>query len=89
MSELGDQLAVLCVALGVSAGAAVLLATRQALFAIRVAVDFWVAAGLIRLTGDVTWSTLASAAGIVAIRQLLNLALRLSPLHDGMSARGN
>ena len=89
MSQLWDQLAVLCTVAGLSAGLAVGLATRRVLLAIRVAVDFWVAAGLIRLSGDVSWQALLGAAGILALRQLLHLALCLSPLHDESAHRSS
>ena len=71
---LGVALAV--TAAGLLAAAAVLAATRQPLFALKVLLDFLLAAGLLRLTGQPGWAALATAAALVAVRRLVGVGLR-------------
>lgn len=40
------------------------------------ALDLWLAAGLLRLTADLSWRGIASAATIVVIRQLVGFGMR-------------
>jgi hypothetical protein len=47
--------------------------------AVRVLLDLLTAAGLLRLAGGLGWTDLASAAAIVALRQLLGVALGTAP----------
>ena len=61
---------------GLVVAAAVLAATRRPLFALKVLLDFLLAAGLLRLTGDPGWATVLTAAAIVAVRRLLGVGLR-------------
>jgi hypothetical protein len=70
------QLALLCTAAGAVAGAVAAARTRRLLPSLPLAVDFWLAAGLLRLSGDPTWQTIASAACIIAVRQIVRLGLR-------------
>ena len=42
--------------------------------ALGLALDFWIGAGLLRLSASTTWSTLAVAAAVVAVRALVQLA---------------
>jgi uncharacterized membrane protein len=44
------------------------------------ALNLWVAAGLLRLASVVTWSELAAVAAVIAIRRLLEFALLRHPL---------
>ena len=81
MTPIYSQLALACVAAGLLAGGAAVLSTRNGVLGLQIAVEFWVAAGVLRLAGDLTWPVLAGVAGIVALRQLLSVGLRVSPLH--------
>lgn len=76
MTEVIDALALLCTVAGLVAGVVVLGAGRDGLLAVQVALDFWTAAGLLRLAGPPSWQRLAAAAAIPALRQLLKLSLR-------------
>ena len=58
-------------AAGLVAAALVLAVTRRPLVAVRVLLDFLLAAGLLRLTGDPGWPAILTAAVIVAVRRLL------------------
>jgi hypothetical protein len=58
------------------AGALALATTRRPRAALPVLLDLLLAAGLLRLTGDPGWPALATAASIVALRQLIGAGLR-------------
>ncbi|MBW3581007.1 MAG: hypothetical protein KY447_08205 [Actinobacteria bacterium] len=45
---------------------------------LRMGLDLWVAAGLLRLGAEVGWNTVAAAASVVAVRQLAGYGLRHS-----------
>ncbi|MFC5926606.1 hypothetical protein [Micromonospora vulcania] len=62
-------------ALALTAGLATVFATGSVRTAVRVLLDLLTAAGLLRLAGGPGWSALASAAAIVALRQMLAAAL--------------
>ncbi|WP_410809173.1 hypothetical protein [Micromonospora sp. 067-2] len=62
-------------ALALTAGLVTVLTTGAVRTAIRVLLDLLTAAGLLRLAGGPGWTDLASAAAIVALRQLLGAAL--------------
>jgi len=68
--------ALVCTLGGLLSAALVLAATRDVLLSLRVLVDLLVAAGLLRLSGDADVGALATAAVIVALRQLLSSQLR-------------
>ncbi|GHJ44624.1 hypothetical protein Cs7R123_19660 [Catellatospora sp. TT07R-123] len=68
--------AMACVAAGLVAGGLVLATGATARLALAVALDFWLAAGLLRLALPVPWQAVAAAAAILAIRRLLSAALR-------------
>lgn len=68
-----------CVVAGLVSGGLALALTRQLLPAMGVAVDFWVAAGLLRLSLPLRWDALLAAAAVVAVRQVVGLALRHRP----------
>jgi Protein of unknown function (DUF1622) len=78
--ELVRFLALLCTTAGLVSGVIVLAAVRRPLPALQVAIDFWVAAGLIRLSGRPSWEAIVGAAGILVLRQLITWSLRHSPL---------
>jgi hypothetical protein len=63
--------AVLCGVLGLLSAAVVLAAERDVRTGLRVLLDFLVAGGVLRLGGDPSWREVASAAALVAVRQLL------------------
>lgn len=65
-----------CLALaGILVGAAALITFRRPLLALRVMVDLFVAAGLLRLSVDLSWETIAGTATVVAVRQILTRGL--------------
>lgn len=76
MTALLQYASLLCVAAGLVCGAIALPAGRDVLGALRVALDFWVAAGLIRLALPGTLTSLLGVAIIIAIRQVVVAALR-------------
>ena len=80
LTALFDTLSLLCTAAGVVAGLLVFAVTRRAGAALALALDFWLAAGLLRLAGPPSWQRIASAAAILAIRQLVNYARRHSAI---------
>lgn len=53
-----------------------ILQTKKLLLAIPLALDFFTAAGLLKLSGSDSWKTIAGAATIVVIRKLVGLTLR-------------
>ena len=71
-----DAAALALTTAGLVAAAVVLLATRRPVFALTVLLDFLLAAGLLRLTGQPGWGALASAAAVVAVRRLVGVGLR-------------
>lgn len=66
-------------ALALVSGVVTAVCTGDVRVAVRVLLDLLTAAGLLRLAGDPAWGGLASAAAIVALRQLLAAALSLPP----------
>lgn len=76
MTDLIDALAVMVTAGGVVSGVMVLAAVRDGILALRVGLEFWMAAGMLRLAAPPSWRTLAAAAGILAVRQLVIYGLR-------------
>ena len=78
MTALLEALALSCTAAGFLAGLVVLARTGDGLLALRVALDLWTAAALLRLAGPPSWSWLGGAAAIIALRELLGLGLRAS-----------
>jgi hypothetical protein len=69
-----------CVAAGLITGGITLAMTREMAGALRMALDFWLAAGLLRLGGTPGWQPLVVAATIVAVRQLVGRSLRRPPV---------
>ncbi|MDI1464578.1 DUF1622 domain-containing protein [Catellatospora sp. KI3] len=73
-----DLASLACVAAGLLAGGLVLATSGTARLALAVALDFWLAAGLLRLSLPASWQAVAAAAAILLIRRLLGAALRHS-----------
>ena len=71
-----DVVALGVVAAGLLSGAAVALVTRAPLAGLQWLLDFLLAAGLLRLGATGTPTALATAAAIVAVRQVAGLGLR-------------
>ncbi|MFI7427663.1 hypothetical protein ACIBPB_11825 [Micromonospora sp. NPDC049836] len=75
MSTLVGYASLACVAAGLLAGLIALATTRDGRLALRVALDLWLAAGLLRLALPPSLDQLLSAAAIIAVRQLVGLGL--------------
>jgi uncharacterized membrane protein len=71
-----DGVALGITAAGLVASAVALSATRRLRFALKVLLDFLLAAGLLRLTGQPGWAELGTAAAVVAVRRLVGIGLR-------------
>jgi hypothetical protein len=72
------DVALLVTAAGLVAAALALARTRQIPWAIAILLDFFTAAGLLRLVGPPTWSSLATVALTISVRQVASLGLRLA-----------
>ncbi len=72
-----DGVALGVTAAGLVAAAVALRATRRPGFALKVLLDFLLAAGLLRLTGQPGWAALGTAAAVVAVRRLVGIGLRV------------
>jgi hypothetical protein len=70
------QLALGVSALAVVAAVVALVATRRPALALGVLLDLLLAAGLLRLAAEPTWSSIATAAAVVALRRLIGVGLR-------------
>ena len=71
MSEVVGAGSLLCAVFGLVCAAAVLVRTRSVEQALPVLLELLLAAGLLRLSQDVTWQTLATAAVVVVLRRLV------------------
>ena len=80
MTAITQALALVTVVGGVIAFAVATLVSRQWWDGLRMALDLWIAAGLLRLSGDLGWDVIAAAAAVIAIRQLVTSGLRRSPV---------
>lgn len=69
-AELAAATASLLTAAAVVLGVLVLLVTRHVPSALSVLLDLLLAAGLLRLTVELSWHALAATAAIVVVRQL-------------------
>ncbi|WP_405770780.1 hypothetical protein OHU34_38370 [Streptomyces sp. NBC_00080] len=76
MTEALGQAALLVTVLGMLAAVGVTVRLRRLQPAIAVLSDFLLAAGLIRLAGHLTWTSLALASATAAVRLVLNANLR-------------
>ena len=75
LSTLSTTAALVLAAAGLTLATLSLLATRQLRPALGILLDLLLGAGLLRLTFLDTWTAIASAAALVAIRKLVVLAL--------------
>ena len=80
MTELLNDAALLCTALGVASAVAVLARARDLRLAIGVLLEFLLAAGLLRLSADPTPRALLTAAVVVGIRRLVSVGLGFAPI---------
>lgn len=93
MREVIEEMALVCTTAGLIAGLLVLVRTRAVVGAVQVALEFWTAAGLLRLSSSGTWSAVGTAAAVVALRQLIGFGLRRSagplgrPAHLALALR--
>jgi hypothetical protein len=76
MSAVAHDAALLVTAAGLVAAVMALAKSRQIPLSLAVLLDFFTAAGLLRLVGPLTWSRLATVALTITIRQLASRGLR-------------
>ena len=76
LGELPGLLATVVTALALGAGTVTLAATRRPALALAVFLDLLLAAGLLRLAAEPTWTSLGTAAAIVLLRRLIGAGLR-------------
>ncbi|MDY6998486.1 MAG: hypothetical protein SW019_17950 [Actinomycetota bacterium] len=60
---------------GIVLGAAALIVFRQPLPALRVTMEMFIAAGLLRLSVDNSWAAIAGAAIVIAVRRMITRSL--------------
>jgi hypothetical protein len=63
-------------ALALVAGVVALVATRRPALALGVFLDLLLAAGLLRLAAEPTWTSVGTAAAVVLLRRLIGAGLR-------------
>lgn len=88
MDELWSTLAAVVTAAGVLAGLVVLAATARGPLALRVALELWTAAGLLRLVGPPDWQALVTVAVVLALRQVVGRAQRHPAARGGSQDGG-
>ena len=71
MTDLLQAAALATTVLGLLSAAVVLAATRQLQQALATLLEFLLAAGLLRLSTNATWSALLTAALIISVRKLV------------------
>ena len=71
MTDVLQTAALVATALGLLSAAVVLVATRHLQQALGTLLEFLMAAGLLRLSTDATWSALLTAVVIIAVRKLV------------------
>jgi hypothetical protein len=76
MTTIIHDAALLVTAAGLLVGGLALAKTRQIPLSLAVLLDFFTAAGLLRLVGPPTWSRLATVALTITVRQLASRGLR-------------
>ncbi|RQW96766.1 hypothetical protein DLJ59_30670 [Micromonospora inaquosa] len=74
-------------ALALVAGVVTVLSTGALRSGVRILLDLLTAAGVLRLAGEPGWNGLAGAAAIIALRQLLGVALSRPPPWSGRQSR--
>ncbi|MEE9242893.1 MAG: hypothetical protein V3U55_02390 [Mycobacterium sp.] len=60
-----------CILAGIMLGIAALAVFRRPMLALRTAMDLFVAASLLWLTFDSSWTAIAGTVAVIALRQLL------------------
>jgi len=60
---------------GILLGFAALAVFRQPLLALRVTMDLLVAAGLLRLSVDLSWAAIVGTVAVIAVRRLITRSL--------------
>jgi hypothetical protein len=65
----------LIAAAGIALGIAGLVVFRQPLVALRVMLELFTAAGLLRLSVDLSWEAVAGVAVVISVRQLVTRSL--------------
>ena len=75
MSDVLQSAALLVTVLGLVSAALVLARARDGRLTLKVLLEFLVAAGLLRLTGDPSWRTIVTAAVVIAVRKLVTYEL--------------
>lgn len=88
VSALSTTAAMLLGAAGLALAASALWATRELRGPLGILLDFLLGAGLLRLTFLDSWTAIASAAALVAIRKLVVLALTSAPAPLSASGPG-
>lgn len=77
MTVVLHQTALLVTLLGLLSAACAGLRLRRVQPTVALLIDFLLAAGLIRLTAEPSWMSLAVAAATIAVRMLVNAGLRM------------
>ncbi|MGY1605948.1 hypothetical protein [Geodermatophilus sp. SYSU D00700] len=97
MTSLGPVPGLLALGVGglaLVAGVVALVSTRQPRLALAVFLDLLLAAGLLRLAAEPTWTAVGTAAAVVALRRVIGAGLRaggraLSPPVPGPGPGGH
>ena len=76
LGELPGLLAMVVTVLALVAGTVTLVSTRRPALALGVLLEMLLAAGLLRLAAEPTWTALGTAAAIVLLRRLIGAGLR-------------
>ncbi|UGQ12154.1 hypothetical protein LO772_00655 [Yinghuangia sp. ASG 101] len=77
--SLTTQAAVLITMFGLISAACVGFRLRRVRPSVAVLTDFLVAAGLLRLTGRPSWTSLATASAVIGVRLMVGSGLRARP----------
>jgi uncharacterized membrane protein len=74
-NNIADFLALSLTSAGVLVFIFAILINKRFNYTLPLSLDFWLAAGLIRLSGSPDWTTVVSAASIIIVRKLVMLAI--------------
>lgn len=74
-----DSLALVLAGAGVATLVAATVVGFRWRLGLALALELWLAGGLLRLSGEPTWTRLAAAAALVGMRRLVGSALRRGP----------
>ena len=78
MITLSHDAALVASAAGLAVAALVLAANQQIRCSIPILLDFFTAAGLLRLVGQASWSRLAAVAVTIVVREVASPGLRVT-----------